>query len=46
MTRLEFIAACCAATVSPALALEDPEIVEALRARDDARVLDLLNNHS
>ena len=42
MTRLEFMAACAAAHVAPAVALECPEIRDALRARDAARVITLL----
>lgn len=42
MTRLDFLAACLAADVAPAVALECPEIRDALRARDAARVITLL----
>lgn len=45
MTRLDFMAACAAVDVAPAVALEDAEIREALSARDDARVLSLLKSN-
>ena len=45
MTRLEFMAACAAAHVAPAVALECPEIRDALRARDAARVITLLQTN-
>jgi hypothetical protein len=45
MTRLDFMAACAAAHVAPAVALECPEIRDALRARDAARVIALLQTN-
>ena len=44
MNRLEFNAACTVRTLYPALVLEEyPEITEALRERDDDKVLALLD---
>jgi len=42
MTANRFNALCCEALVHPAIALENEEIVEALRQRNDARVEALL----
>lgn len=39
------MAACAAANIAPAVALECPEIRDALRARDDARVITLLRSN-
>lgn len=42
MTRLEFLAKCGELFIDPQLALENGDIVEALKANDDARVIQLL----
>lgn len=42
MTRNEFVAACEAALIAPAVALESEAIREALAARDDSEVRRLL----
>ena len=42
MTWPAFLAACGAATIDPALALENDEIKEALAANDDNRVRALI----
>ena len=43
MTQNEFIAKCEQLSVAPELALENDEIVEALKNRDDQLVVELLN---
>ena len=43
MTQSQFIAKCEELTVAPELALENDDIVSALRAKDDALVIELLN---
>lgn len=43
MTANEFNAECVSRTIDPAIALENEEIVAALRARDDEKVIALLN---
>lgn len=43
MTANEFAAECAARTIDPALALENENITAALRARDDARVREILD---
>ena len=44
MTQLEFHAACVSRTLFPLQVLEEsPMITEALRLRDDAKVLELLD---
>lgn len=45
MTQNEFVQACMERTIIPELALEDEDIVEALRNRDDDRVEQLLDTH-
>ena len=44
MTQTEFITLCLERTIYPELALENEAIVEALKAKDDERVIELLNN--
>jgi hypothetical protein len=44
MTHLEFITLCNEHTIDPSLALENENIVEALKARDDAQVVEILTN--
>lgn len=43
MTRNEFIAECTERTINPSIALENESIVEALRARDNDKVIALLD---
>jgi len=42
MTQLQFIAKCEELTIAPSIALENEEIINALRAKDDALVIELL----
>jgi hypothetical protein len=42
MTQTQFIAKCNELTISPQLALENDEIVNALKSKDDALVIELL----
>lgn len=44
MTKLEFMAQCGERCIDPSIALENDDIVEALKAKDDAKVLELLDN--
>jgi hypothetical protein len=44
MTQLQFIARCNELTVLPELALENDEIIEALKTKNDDLVIELLNN--
>jgi hypothetical protein len=44
MTANEFNALCQERTIDPSLALENPDIVEALKDRDDEAVVTILNN--
>ena len=44
MTHSEFITLCNEHTIDPSLALENENIVEALKARDDAQVVEVLTN--
>ena len=42
MTQNQFNALCTEHTIEPSLALENPELVEALRNRDDERVIQII----
>lgn len=42
MTRLEFYALCTSLTIYPLIAIENENIKQALRKRDDAKVEQLL----
>ena len=44
MTQLQFVSKCMELTISPELALENDEIVTALKTKDDELVIELLNN--
>jgi hypothetical protein len=44
MTKIEFVALCAERTIDPKLALENESIVEALQNRNDALVVELLDN--
>lgn len=44
MTQLQFISKCMELTISPELALENNEIINALKTKDDELVIELLNN--
>jgi hypothetical protein len=44
MTQNEFNALCQERTIDPSLALENDNLVEALKARDDEAVVIILNN--
>jgi hypothetical protein len=44
MTQLQFIAKCNELAILPELVLENDEIIEALKAKNDALVIELLNN--
>ena len=46
MTQLQFIVKCNELTIAPELALEDDLIIEALKAKNDDLVIELLNNLS
>jgi len=45
MTRLEFTAECETRLIDVDVALEDAEVVQALRDQDDSRVLAALDNN-
>jgi hypothetical protein len=38
-----FIALCLERTIDPSLALENPAVIEALKAKDDETVVDILD---
>ena len=42
MTKLQFVIECGKVLIEPALALENEEIVKALREKDDKKVIELL----
>jgi hypothetical protein len=44
MTHNEFVALCYEQNISPDIALENDDVVEALKARDDDLVQQLLTN--
>jgi DNA-binding GntR family transcriptional regulator len=44
MTANQFNALCESRTIDPSLALENDDIVEALKARDDEAVVTILDN--
>lgn len=44
MTTIQFELACAQRTITPEIALENENILEALKKRDDKRVLWLLDN--
>ena len=44
MTANQFNALCESRTIDPSLALENDELVEALKARDDEAVVTVLDN--
>tara|TARA_Y100001937_G_scaffold53480_1_gene73740 strand:+ start:131 stop:271 length:141 start_codon:yes stop_codon:yes gene_type:complete len=44
MTKLEFFALCGEFLIDPALALENDDVLDALRSNDDALVRDILEN--
>ena len=44
MTQLQFVAKCAELTIDPALVLENDEIIEALKTKNDDLVIELLNN--
>jgi hypothetical protein len=44
MTKTEFMTLCQERTIDPSLALENDAIIEALQAKDDDKVVELLNN--
>jgi hypothetical protein len=43
MSLSKFIALCHERTIDPSLALENPAIIEALKAKDDETVVDILD---
>jgi len=43
MTMHTFIALCHERTIDPSLALENPAVIEALKAKDDETVVDILD---
>jgi hypothetical protein len=43
MTLSQFTALCAERTIDPSLALENPAIIEALKAKDDETVVDILD---
>jgi hypothetical protein len=43
MTANQFNALCAERTIDPSLALENPAIIEALKAKDDETVVDILD---
>jgi len=42
MTQTQFIAQCEELTIAPGIALENEEIINALKSKDDALVIELL----
>lgn len=44
MTKTEFMTLCQERTIDPSLALENDAIIEALQAKDDDKVVELLDN--
>ena len=44
MTKSEFTALCAERTIDPSIALENDNLVEALKARDDEAVVTILDN--
>ncbi len=44
MTKLEFFALCGEFLIDPALALENDDVLDALRSNDDTLVRDILEN--
>jgi hypothetical protein len=44
MTQNEFTALCAERTIDPSIALENDNLVEALKARDDEAVVTILDN--
>lgn len=44
MTQSEFTALCAERTIDPSIALENDNLVEALKARDDEAVVTILDN--
>jgi len=44
MTKLEFVAECVKRTMLPEIVLENSEIRESLKSRDDKRVIELLDS--
>lgn len=44
MTMTKFIQECATRTISPDIALENNLVHEALKARDDKKVIELLDN--
>lgn len=44
MTKTEFLALCAAACIDPAIALENDDVCDAIRAGDVEQVKYLLNN--
>ena len=44
MTLSQFTALCAERTIDPSLALENENVVEALKARDDEAVVTILDN--
>ena len=45
MTADQFATLCISHLIDPGIALEDPEVVAALKARDDAEVEELIRNN-
>ena len=43
MTLSKFVSLCHERTIDPSLALENPAIIEALKAKDDETVIDILD---
>jgi hypothetical protein len=43
MTKNQFFTECEARTIHPAIALENDELLEALQEKDDARVIQILD---
>jgi len=44
MTQNQFLALCNAHHIDPSVALENPDVVEALKNRDDEAVVEALTN--
>ena len=45
MTQTEFLAECLSRTIDPEFALENEDIIQALKNRDDVAVITILNNN-
>jgi hypothetical protein len=43
MTKLEFMAQCEERCIDPSIALENDDIVQALKEKDDSKVVELLD---